>query len=47
LDDVTEHLSVDDTRTVPTRVALAGQTGIGKSVIATDYCHIDRISCEF
>ncbi len=47
LDEVVEHLTADDTQTVPARVVLAGHTGIGKSVIATDYCHIDRISYEF
>ncbi len=47
LDEITEHLTADDTRTVPPRVVLAGHTGIGKSVIATDYCHTDRISYEF
>lgn len=47
LDEVIEHLTPDDTQTVPTRMVLTGLTGIGKSVIATDYCHIDRISYHF
>jgi hypothetical protein len=47
LDEVMEHLTPDDSQTVPPRVVLPGHAGIGKSVIATDYCHIDRISYEF
>ena len=47
LDEVMEHLTPDDSQTVPPRVVLTGHTGLGKSVIATDYCHIDRISYEF
>jgi hypothetical protein len=47
LDEIVEHLATDDTREVPELVVLAGHTGIGKSVIATDYCHADRISYEF
>jgi hypothetical protein len=47
LDELLEHLTTDDTESVPARVVLAGHTGIGKSVIASDYCHIDRISYEF
>lgn len=47
LDEIVERLATDDTREVPELVVLAGHTGIGKSVIATDYCHADRISYEF
>ncbi|WP_156751580.1 hypothetical protein [Mycobacterium sp. 1245111.1] len=47
LDEIVEHLATDDTREVPKLVVLAGHTGIGKSVIATDYCHADRISYAF
>jgi hypothetical protein len=47
LDEIVEHLATDDTREVPELVVLAGHTGVGKSVIATDYCHADRISYEF
>lgn len=47
LDEIGEHLTANDVRAVPACVVLAGHTGIGKSVIATDYCHADRISYEF
>lgn len=36
-----------DTSTTPPRVALVGHTGTGKSVIASDYCHLDAIAYEF
>lgn len=47
LDQVQEHIPTDDTATTPAYVVLTGQTGIGKSVIASDYCHVDSISYEF
>lgn len=47
LDEIAEHLSDDDTRENPKVVVLTGHTGSGKSVIAADYCHADRISYEF
>ena len=47
LDEVQEHIATDDTATQPARVVLMGLTGIGKSVIASDYCHVDSISYEF
>lgn len=31
----------------PPRVALVGHTGSGKSVIASDYCHLDAINYQF
>jgi len=47
LDEVQDHIATDDTATEPARVVLVGLTGIGKSVIASDYCHVDSISYEF
>jgi hypothetical protein len=47
LDEIVEQLATDDIREVPKLVVLAGHTGIGKSVIATDYSHADRVSYQF
>jgi hypothetical protein len=47
LDEVQDHIATDDTATEPARVVLVGLTGIGKSVIASDYCHVGSISYEF
>jgi hypothetical protein len=47
LERVQEHIAVTDTTTEPPRVVLVGQTGTGKSVIASDHCHVDAVSYEF
>ena len=47
LEQIQEHITVTDTTTEPPRVVLVGQTGNGKSVLASDHCHVDAISYEF
>ncbi|XTP37490.1 hypothetical protein ACORG1_15350 [Mycobacterium sp. TJFP1] len=47
LEQVQEHLAPDDTTITPARVVLTGRTGNGKTVLATDYCHVESISYEF
>lgn len=47
LERIQEHLAPDDTTTTPVRVVLTGRTGNGKTVLATDYCHVEAISYEF
>lgn len=47
LEQVQEHLAPDDTSNTPARVVLTGRTGNGKSVLATDFCHVESISYEF
>jgi hypothetical protein len=47
LDDIQEHITTDDTATQPARVVLTGLTGSGKSVIASDYCHVSSVAYEF
>jgi hypothetical protein len=47
LEQVQEHLAPDDTATTPARVVLTGRTGNGKTVLASDYCHVESISYEF
>ena len=41
------HEFPSDTRSAPPRIVLVGHTGTGKSVIASDYCHLDAIAYEF
>lgn len=41
------HKFPTDASAAPPRVVLVGHTGIGKSVIASDYCHLDAIAYEF
>jgi hypothetical protein len=47
LEQVQEHLAPDDTAATPARVVLTGRTGNGKTVLASDYCHVESISYEF
>lgn len=47
LEQIQRHLAPDDTTTTPARVVLTGRTGNGKTVLATDYCHVESISYEF
>ncbi|MHA4855065.1 hypothetical protein L1080_037015 [Rhodococcus sp. MSC1_016] len=37
----------DDGIATPRRIVLTGHTGTGKSVIASDYCHLDSVAYEF
>lgn len=37
----------DDSTYLPPRIVLAGHTGSGKSVVASDYCHLDAVSFAF
>lgn len=46
LEQIKEHITVTDTTTAPRQVVLVGQTGSGKSVLASDYCHLDAMSYE-
>ena len=46
LDEIIEHMTTDPAR-APRRVVLSGHTGIGKSVLASDYCHVERGAYEF
>lgn len=41
------HEFPSDASTTPPRIALVGHTGTGKSVIASDYCHLDAVAYEF
>ena len=36
-----------ETSAAPPRITLVGHTGSGKSVIASDYCHLDAITYQF
>lgn len=47
LEQIQKHIAVTEETTEPPRVVLVGQTGNGKSVLASDYCHIDAITYEF
>jgi hypothetical protein len=47
LEQIQEHIAVTDTTTEPPQVVLVGQTGNGKSVLASDHCHVDAIAYEF
>lgn len=47
LEEVHQHLPLDDTATSPSRVVLTGQTGNGKTVLASDFCHAEGIAYEF
>jgi hypothetical protein len=47
LEQIHEHITVTDTTTQPPQVVLVGQTGNGKSVLASDHCHLDAIAYEF
>lgn len=47
LEEMQQHLAPDDATTSPARVVLTGRTGNGKTVLATDYCHVESISYEF
>lgn len=42
-----QHEFPTDASAAPPMVALVGHTGTGKSVIASDYCHLDAIAYEF
>jgi hypothetical protein len=47
LERVHERITVTDTTAQPPQVVLVGQTGNGKSVLASDHCHLDAIAYEF
>jgi hypothetical protein len=47
LEQIQQSIAVTDTTTEPARVVLVGQTGNGKSVLASDHCHVDAVSYEF
>jgi hypothetical protein len=48
LEDVREHLAVAaEPAASPARVVLTGRTGNGKTVLASDYCHVEAISYAF
>ncbi len=47
LEEIQQNLPLDDANSAPSRVVLTGQTGNGKTVLASDYCHVEAISYEF
>lgn len=47
LDEIQNHLDVTNEASTPSRVVLTGRTGNGKTVLASDYCHIEAISYAF
>lgn len=47
LEQVQAIVGVDDSARDPARIVLVGQTGNGKSVLASDYCHVDAVRYEF
>jgi hypothetical protein len=47
LEEIQDHLPLDDAAAEPSRVVLTGRTGNGKTVLASDYCHVEAISYEF
>ena len=47
LNEIQSHLDLTKEVSTPSRVVLAGRTGNGKTVLASDYCHIEAISYAF
>lgn len=47
LNEIQTHLNLADEASTPSRVVLTGRTGNGKTVLASDYCHIAAISYAF
>jgi hypothetical protein len=47
LNELQDHLDLTKNASTPSRVVLAGRTGNGKTVLASDYCHIEAIAYAF
>ena len=47
LDGLQNHLDLTKDASAPSRVVLTGRTGNGKTVLASDYCHIEAITYAF
>jgi len=47
LNEIQNHLNPADEASTPSRVVLTGRTGNGKTVLASDYCHIEAGSYAF
>ncbi|MCX2930866.1 hypothetical protein ORI20_11295 [Mycobacterium sp. CVI_P3] len=47
LEQIQEHLAPNEEASTPSRVVMVGQTGNGKTVLASDYCHVEAVSYEF
>ena len=47
LNELQNHLDLTKEASAPSRVVLTGRTGNGKTVLASDYCHIEAIAYAF
>lgn len=47
LNELQIHLDLTKDASAPSRVVLTGRTGNGKTVLASDYCHIEAIAYAF
>ncbi|MGB8403132.1 MAG: hypothetical protein WCE30_03535 [Mycobacterium sp.] len=47
LNEIQGHLNLANEASTPSRVVLTGRTGNGKTVLASDYCHIEAVSYAF
>lgn len=47
LNELQHHLDLSNDVSAPSRVVLTGRTGNGKTVLASDYCHIEAIAYAF
>lgn len=47
LDELQGHLDLTKETAAPSRVVLTGRTGNGKTVLASDYCHIEAVTYAF